>query len=50
MSESARENLEHIGKCLAELPEDALVVAAARLEGFAEGFAAGQSHVQSQSA
>jgi hypothetical protein len=50
MSENARENLAHISECLAELPANALELAVARLEGFTEGFAAGQSHAQNRSA
>jgi hypothetical protein len=50
MSDQVRENLEHIGKCLASLPENALAVAAARLEGFAEGVSVGQAHAQNKSA
>lgn len=44
MSENAMQNLTKISGLLATLPENALVVAAARLEGFTEGYAAGQAH------
>lgn len=54
MSESARHNLEQIGSHLTQLPEevatDAMNQFAARMEGFAEGFAAGQAHAQKRPA
>lgn len=50
MSENAKKNLETISDKLNELPQDvanaALEQYAARMEGFAEGFAAGKAHAQ----
>ena len=50
MSENAKKNLETISDKLNELPKDvanaALEQYAARMEGFAEGFAAGKAHAQ----
>lgn len=50
MSESTRQSLEQLGSHLTQLPqevaEDAMNQFAARMEGFAEGFAAGQAHAQ----
>ena len=40
MSELTMQNLTKISNLLADLPENALVIAAARLEGFSEGYAA----------
>lgn len=48
MSENAKKNLEAIGDKLNDLPEDVVTATldqyAARMEGFAEGFAAGKAH------
>lgn len=48
MSETAKKNLEVIGKKLSDLPEGVAEAAldqfANRMEGFAEGFAAGKAH------
>lgn len=50
MSDNAKKNLEAIGDKLNELPQDVAKAAldqyAARMEGFAEGFAAGKAHAQ----
>lgn len=52
MSENAKKNLEQISEKLNELPQDvanaALDQYAARMEGFAEGFAAGKAHAENQ--
>ena len=54
MSENAREHLEQIGKQISALPhnvaDEAVSQFAAKMEGFAEGFAAGQAHAQNKSA
>jgi hypothetical protein len=54
MSENAQKHLEQIGACLTELPNDVaestLNQYAARMEGFAEGFAAGTAHAQKRPA
>ena len=54
MSENAQKQLEQIGVCLTELPQDvaenALNQYAARMEGFAEGFHAGAAHAQNRPA
>ena len=48
MSENAKKNLEAISDKLNDLPEDVAAAAldqyASRMEGFAEGFAAGKAH------
>lgn len=48
MSEEAKKNLEQISDKLKDLPQDVATAAldqyAARMEGFAEGFAAGKAH------
>lgn len=48
MGENAKKNLETISEKLNDLPKDvaeaALEQYAARMEGFAEGFAAGKAH------
>jgi hypothetical protein len=44
MSENAKKNLDSISDKLKELPEDILEQYAARMDGFAEGFAAGKAH------
>lgn len=50
MSEEAKKQMERIGGMLTELPQDvaadALNQYAARMEGFAEGFAAGKAHAE----
>ena len=50
MSEKAKKNLESIGDKLKELPRDVAEAAleryADRMEGFAEGFAAGKAHAE----
>lgn len=50
MSENAKKNLEAISDKLNDLPEDVAAAAldqyASRMEGFAEGFAAGKAHEQ----
>ena len=40
VSENAMQNLTKISNLLADLPANALAIAAARLEGFSEGYAA----------
>ena len=40
MSELTMQNLTKISSLLADLPANALAIAAARLEGFSEGYAA----------
>ena len=51
MSENAKKNLESIGDMLKDIPEEVAAAAigqyAARMEGFAEGFAAGKAHQSS---
>jgi hypothetical protein len=50
MSENAKKNLEAINDKLKELPQDVATAAleqyAVRMEGFAEGFAAGMAHAE----
>lgn len=52
MSEEAKKNLEAISDKLNELPKDvadaALDQYASRMEGFAEGFAAGKAHAEKE--
>lgn len=52
MSENAKKNLEQISEKLNELPQDVVNAAldqyAARMEGFAEGFAAGKAHAENR--
>ena len=54
MSEGARHSFEQIRSHLTQLPDevatDALNQFAAWMEGFAEGFAAGQAHAQKRPA
>ena len=54
MSETAKKNLEVIGKKLSDLPEGVAEAAldqfANRMEGFAEGFAAGKAHANATAA
>lgn len=54
MGENAKKNLEQISEKLNELPKDvanaALDQYAARMEGFAEGFAAGKAHAENRPA
>lgn len=54
MCENAKKSLEQIGSSLAELPQEVATNAmnqiAARMEGFAEGFAAAQACAQNRSA
>lgn len=53
MSENAKKNLEQMSEKLNNLPEDVAEAAinqyAARMEGFAEGFAAGKAHAEQRS-
>ena len=50
MSEKAEKKLDHVTSLLKDLPQDVanatLDQYAARMEGFAEGFAAGKAHAQ----
>lgn len=50
MSENAKKNLEAIGEKLKGIPKEVADAAidqyAARMEGFAEGFAAGKAHAE----
>lgn len=54
MSENAKKNLEQISELMKDLPESVANATidqyAARIEGFAEGFAAGKAHAAQQSA
>jgi predicted transcriptional regulator len=50
MSEEAKKNLEQIGNKLKDLPKEVASAAieqyAARMEGYADGFAAGKAYAQ----
>lgn len=50
MSEEAKKNLDSISDKLREIPQEVASAAidqyAARMEGFAEGFAAGKAHAE----
>lgn len=52
MSENAKKNLAQISEKLNDLPKDVADAAieqyAARMEGFAEGFAAGKAHKEAE--
>lgn len=52
MGENAKKNLEQISEKLNDLPKDVADAAieqyAARMEGFAEGFAAGKAHKEAE--
>lgn len=54
MSENAKKNLEQMSEKLNNLPEEVAEAAinqyAARMEGFAEGFAAGKAHAENRPA
>lgn len=52
MSENAKKNLETISEKLKDIPKEVAAAAidqyAARMEGFAEGFAAGKAHAKNR--
>lgn len=52
MSEEAKKNLETISEKLKDIPKEVAEAAidqyAARMEGFAEGFAAGKAHAENK--
>jgi predicted transcriptional regulator len=52
MSEEAKKNLETISEKLKDIPKEVAAAAidqyAARMEGFAEGFAAGKAHAENR--
>ncbi len=54
MSEEAKKNLEAISEKLKDIPKAVAAAAidqyAARMEGFAEGFAAGKAHAETAKA
>jgi predicted transcriptional regulator len=54
MSEEAKKNLEAISEKLKDIPQEVAAAAidhyAARMEGFAEGFAAGKAHAETAKA
>lgn len=54
MSEEAKKNLEAISEKLKDIPKEVAAAAidqyAARMEGFAEGFAAGKAHAETAKA
>jgi predicted transcriptional regulator len=54
MSEEAKKNLEAISEKLKDIPKEVAEAAidqyAARMEGFAEGFAAGKAHAENRPA